>query len=43
MRVPEDSIRERLDHFLIPKIAGENYLLVCDGAPVTVRSQQSEP
>jgi hypothetical protein len=34
------SIKARLDHYLIPKIPGENYLLLCDGAPVTVRSQQ---
>jgi hypothetical protein len=29
-----------MEHFRIPSIPGDVYLLLCDGAPVTVRSQQ---
>ena len=28
------------EHFRIPGVPGDCYLLMCDGAPVTVRSQQ---
>src|SRR5580704_18381942 len=37
------DMQELLAHFRIPEIDGNNgnnYLLLCDGAPVTVRSQQ---
>src|ERR1700731_1569238 len=37
MKKPE---QECLDHFSIPGIKGNNYLLLCDGARITVRSQQ---